>query len=168
MILLSMACVVGGGEQSFEVHDVDALAVVLGNGEVDVVTAPREGVALHWEGGGLSDDELLRTDVVDGELLIDAGCELCGGELYLEIPEGMPLYVEVQAGEARIDLHAPADLCAVTAAGEMIVTVPAGAYDLDLEVGAGALTVDQVVDDPGADHSISATVATGELSIWGK
>lgn len=170
MVLFGLfACVISGGEQSFEVAGVDAVAVVLSNGEVDIVSAERDDVAVHWEGGGISADGVFETEVVDGQLFVDADCGVtCGGEIHLEVPEGTPIYVEVEAGEAHVDLRAPADVCAVTAAGELSITVPRGAYALDLQVGAGELSIVDVTDDGFAAHSISATVATGELSLIGK
>lgn len=168
MVIGLLGCVVGGGEQHFEVHDVDEVAVLATHGSVRVDSAPRQGVAVHWEGGGVGDGALLATEVVDGVLQLRSDCDVtCGAEIGLEVPEGMPVFVQLDAGEALISLDAPADVCATTGAGELALTVPAGAYDLDLDVGAGELSVRDVTDDPMARHGITATVATGELSLTG-
>lgn len=169
MVWMVVACVVGGGEQSFTVVEtVDAVHVELESGEVDVVSVEREGVLVDWEGGGISDDELFTADVIDGVLVISSTCSVaCGGELYVEVPSGTDLCVRVGAGEARIALDADADVCVETGAGELSIEVPAGAWDIDLDIGAGEVSLFDVVDDGAAERSIQARLGAGELSVFG-
>lgn len=150
MVWSLIGCVVGGGEQSFEVMEpVEAVHVELENGEIDIVAVDREGVFVDWEGGGISDEDLFTADVVDGALVISSTCTVaCGGELYVEVPHDT-------------------DLCVQLAAGELSIEVEPGGWDLELDMGAGELSVVDVHDDPDADRSICAVVAAGELSVRG-
>ena len=150
MVWSLIGCVVGGGERSFVVNEpVEMVEIALENGEVHVVSVDREGVLVEWEGGGVSETDLFSTSVEDGVLVLDADCDgVCGGELYVEVPPSTDLCVQLAAGEAALE-------------------VEPGGWDLDLDVGAGELSVVDVHDDPDADRRICAVVAAGELSITG-
>ena len=163
VVVAAAGCVVGGGEQAFEFDDIAGLRVELGSGDVRAWGGSPDGVTrVHTDGGGIGRDNVspdVRFDA-DGWVTVDMnGGPLGGGDLDVEVPDGLPLEVDV-------DLQAPADLWACVAAGDIAVTLPAGRYALDLDGGAGSIEVDRrISDDPMADHRVSLCVAAGGIDV---
>jgi len=170
-LTLATGCVVGGGQQSYEFHDLSGITIELGNGEVMVDGSHDACCAteLTLDLGGVG-SRTARGDVEvgdDGWLMVDARGLLGGGEIDARVPAGLPVEVLVERGEAQIELDAPADVYACVAAGEVYIEVPEGAYDLDLGGGAGQVSTEGVVHDPDAPHRIGACVGAGEVSVVG-
>lgn len=98
-----------------------------------------------------------------------------------------PLVAEVIAGDAsgsglrspevgltthfgNLDLgftERPARVCGAVDAGDLTYRVPAGVYDVDLEVGAGSVSVSGIEDDPEADATLYARNAAGAVLLLG-
>ncbi|MFT5683025.1 MAG: DUF4097 and DUF4098 domain-containing protein YvlB, partial [Myxococcota bacterium] len=65
-------------------------------------------------------------------------------------------------------IRRPEELYAIVGAGAIELSVPAGAYDLHLDMSAGAISLDEITDDSSADALIDARVATGDIEISGR
>jgi hypothetical protein len=73
------------------------------------------------------------------------------------------------AGDVSAELlDRPEELYTIVGAGAIDLEVPAGAYDLHLDMSVGAISLDGVTDDPGAGALIEARVGTGDISISGR
>lgn len=57
---------------------------------------------------------------------------------------------------------------AVTGAGAVALAVPPGAYDLDVDMGAGVVLLSAIEDDPRADATLYARAGSGEIRITGE
>lgn len=163
---MATGCVVGGSDTQDTFSGVTALSVELGNGEV-YISSSDDGLAhVHYEGGGVGRSAFPeRTQDPQGALSVDGGGLLGGGDLWVEVPEGVPVTAEVERGELTIELLAPADINACVAAGELSIGVPAGAYDIQVAAGAGAVGVG-LQSDPNAEHSIRACAGAGEIELY--
>jgi hypothetical protein len=168
VVMFLAACQVG--ERVFEIDEpVGLVRLDMSSGEVELRSVERDNVRIEHSGWCATDDleEDAGLSVVEGELRYGGEGRDCGGELYVEIPLGVASTVCLDRGEVSVELGAPADLAVCTAAGEIDVVVPAGAYVLDLDVGAGELSTFGVSHSEDAEHHLSATLAAGELSISG-
>lgn len=165
MWLLLTGCVVGGGESEWLFPDATALSANFASGEVRVESWSEGDAHLLWEGGGIG--EVAFPDVWQGDtgcVFVDADGGFGGGELRARIPEGAPVVVYADSGDVEVDLDAPADVDVCVGAGDVTITVPPGAYALDVDLAVGAVSTG-VVHDPDAEHSISACVGAGEISV---
>ena len=73
------------------------------------------------------------------------------------------------AGDVSAELSVrPEALYAAVGAGAVDLTVPAGVYDLDVDLSVGAIEVAGIIDNQDASDLIHARVGTGDLSISGQ
>lgn len=164
-----MACIAAGERSWTEAGPFEAVEVEARNGDVSLVAEAREDAHIDWSGGALGPGAEPTVEVVDGVLRVDSACEgLCGGELVLAVPQGVQLAVWLDAGSARLELGAAADVCIDVDTGSAELEVPAGGWRLDLEVGAGSLELDGVWEDSAAEHEISGSILAGSVEIHGR
>jgi hypothetical protein len=161
------ACVVAGEEQSWMVTDpFTKVDVDARNGDVTVTARQRDGAAVEWAGGGVGSAQTPEVIVEDGVLRVDTRCEgLCGGSLTLSVPDDVAVSLQMDAGDAQLMLPMPVDVCVDVGAGNVDLSIPGGAYALDVEVGAGSFDLHGVWDDEAADHSITGSLGAGSLTI---
>jgi len=169
-LLLLPACLVGGGEQDWDLDGVRAASIQISNGEVLLRSEEGRTTAyVYYSGGGIGPDAVHpEVRVIDGMLLVDAAAGLLsGGELEVVVPAGIPVDARVERGELTFDLASPAHLRGMVGAGDLSIRTPSGPYVLDLCTEIGDLQIEGVVDDENADHAIQACVGAGSLSIVG-
>lgn len=161
------ACVVSGGEQAWLIEDaVSEVEIEAHNGNVSVVARQREGTAIEWSGGGFGMEVTPEVAVDDGVLSVDTRCEgLCGGDLTLSIPDFVAVGLSLDTGDAEVTLPAGADVCVDIGAGSAALSLPGGAYAMDLEIGAGHLSLQGIWDDPSAERTITGSIGAGSLTI---
>ncbi len=170
LLLLLSACFVGGGDRSWSLDpDVHGVDLRLSNGSVTVLPGSEEELYIEWSGGGLGNRKIRPEPVLVGDtVLLDARCGgTCGGDITVLLPPGLEVAGTVERGDLLVDLEQRSNIDACVAAGSLELRVPAGAWDLDLEVGAGSLVVQEVLHDPQAPDWISACVAAGDLTVLG-
>ena len=168
---LLLGCHVGGGDQSWTFsQDIRGVDVVVGNGSVTALPGAQDGVRIDWSGGGVGNARLRPEPYVhDGVVYLDADCgEACGGDLTVWLPEGVAFSAMVDTGDVSVELPGRSDVRACAAMGSVYVEVPGGAWDMDLEVGVGGLSVQGVVDEPTSPERLEACVAVGDLTILGR
>ncbi|MEY3211336.1 MAG: hypothetical protein RIT28_1817 [Pseudomonadota bacterium] len=123
--------------------------------------------------------------VVDGhvgEISVDVGS---GGAVLSEVSGDLNLFVssggvvadgltstsvvaEVSSGGLSLDFDArPTLIDGDVSSGGAQVTVPAGAYRLELSADSGGVSVDGVQDDPESDDVIRLNVSSGGISLEG-
>lgn len=139
--------------------DYDCEGLGICGGEL-TLTVP-EGVLIvgHLSMGDLSLEDV-RSPV---DLSVDTGSISAEG---LSSP-----WISLMTGAGDVSaevLTRPDELHAVVGAGALDLEVPAGIYSMELEMSAGAITLEDVTDDPSADALITARVGTGDLSITGR
>lgn len=143
----------------------------------------REVLFLDYACSGLCGGEITVTAPAD--LLLDV--ELGAGDLQLDGRRGEVLArlgagelsahdLEAERAELAVgtgDLNAswrtrPLDVVALTAAGAVDLEVPAGAYALTVSADGGAVALEGVYDDPGAEAAIQAETGAGSVRIRGR
>ncbi|HEY8339823.1 MAG TPA: DUF4097 family beta strand repeat-containing protein [Egibacteraceae bacterium] len=75
--------------------------------------------------------------------------------------------IEARTSAGDVDItarEAPTTIVAETSAGDVDILVPDEAYDVTAETTAGDVTVD-VVDDPGAERTITVRTSAGDVSV---
>lgn len=167
-LALASGCVVGGGERSWSFDDVAGVQVSLANGDVTAFDGVGADLRVDWSGGGVGRAGFPFVDEYDGWVTIDASGDLGGGEISLTTPPGVPVIALVDRGSVSVTRDEPADVAVVLGAGDGDVAVPRGGYALDVLVLAGAVTLDEVFDDPSADHAIDVTLSAGDLTVSGR
>ena len=114
--------------------------------------------------------ELIYGDAFLSGLGGDVSVTVQAGALEAEGLRGLGRSAQLTAGAGELQANwdaRPAWISAATGAGAVALGVPAGRYDLDLDVGAGAVTLAGVADDPTADAAIAVRAGSGEISITG-
>lgn len=163
---LCSGCVVGGGDRSWSFERPAEVVVQIGSGEIGVISSPDDRLRVSWEGGGVGDNG--RPDVYEegGVVWVDAnGGILGGGEVRLEIPDGVAMDLEVSRGEIHTALSAQASIDACVATGEVSLGVAPGPYVLDLAIGLGHLE-SELWHDPTSPYRLSACTAVGDLHVY--
>lgn len=169
-LLLCVACQVGGGEKSlsWSAEGVGIVDVTLSSGEINVLPGTTDEIYILWEGGGISSQPIFEVTQDGPRLYIDADCGFtCGGELTVELPHALPLELALDSGEANVELTERSSVSACVAAGEVNLLVPSGAYQLDLDAGAGSIDTEGVFHDATAKDQLRACVAAGEINVTG-
>lgn len=172
LALLSLtACHVGGGDLSWEFpdEDLEGVDLLLVNGSVDAFPAADGVLRIEWSGGGIGNRNLRPEPRVEGGVVyVDARCgEACGGDFTVWLPAGMDLSAQVDKGDVTVELGGRADVRACAAVGAVDLVVPAGAWDLDLRVGAGSLSFDGLTHDPDSPYRLEACTGIGDLTVLG-
>lgn len=118
------------------------------------------------------DDIEVEVQVHRGDLWVDG---LTGGRLDAMVGAGdltleglaVPrLGVAVGAGDGSVSLDEVGCVHVQLGAGAASIDLPAGAYDVDVSVGSGALDVGRgIVRDPDADQCVSGHVQAGHLDL---
>lgn len=158
-------CVVGGGENTWAFSDPASITASVSSGEIAVSSSEDSGARISWEGGGFGENAWPDVEDLDGDVVVDAdGGLLGGGELDIQAPAGTPLILAVERGSVTVTLDHPASIDVCVGAGEVSLFLPEGSYDIDSRVGAGEIS-SGIVDEPGAEHRITACVGAGEIFI---
>lgn len=158
-------CVFGGSEEVlWDFDDVTAIDVTLKSGGITIWNADDDQLAIDYDGGGIggAPPEVFQTD---GTVVVDGRGGLAGGNLELAVPAGVPITAILDRGDMAILLDAPADIDACVAAGELSIGVPPGAYDIEVEAGAGRISV-ELEHDENAEHFIRACAGAGEIRLY--
>ncbi|MCB9778692.1 MAG: hypothetical protein H6742_09035 [Alphaproteobacteria bacterium] len=170
-LALLAGCHVGGGDRSWDIDPTGLQGVELRvvNGSIDVVPTPSQYLTIEWSGGGIGNARIHPEPERIGDVLVfDARCgETCGGDVIVYLPDGLDVSATVEKGDVWIELAEKADVRGCTAMGSVDLVVPAGAWDMSVDVGAGSMFVDGVVHDPQSAFRMDACVAAGDLWITG-
>ncbi len=145
-------------------------------GEV-VVYVPAEVSVDADNGSGkieISDlDGTIRAHTGSGSVVVENAI----GDLDLEAGSGSvkgrnlgASVAKADAGSGSIELtfiETPAEVRAEAGSGSVKLNVPAGSYNLDLHVGSGKTSTENIIDDPHARNSIRASAGSGNVSVRG-
>lgn len=114
------------------------------------------------------DVQLERGDVEVTDLAADLSATLGAGDITVSGLTGGQIELGTAMGSLDAQLDAAADsLSADVAAGDAVLRVPEGGYNLDLDAGVGSVDTDGVWHEPSSPYCISASVAAGSLEVWG-
>jgi len=116
----------------------------------------------------LVDVELGAGDLSVWELHGDVRAQLGSGDLTAELLHSEVVWLATGAG--AVDAHfeePPFDLHASVGAGDVWLTVPPGAYDLDVDAGAGVVITDGIATDASSDRHITAQAGAGAVTVEG-
>jgi len=181
--LLGLSICTGGcvvaKEGTFFYDGIDRVEVELGNGDLAVVPSQSEETVLELSMGGVSMSPV-GPEQRGRTLVVVLTCEgVCGGDVFLEVPDGLDLDLRVHRGDLSVDDVVAGRLDLIVGAGDLSgvgldvgrLGVAVGAGDGDVqadvvdcvwaEVGAG----DGSVAVPAGDYRIDADVGAGELDI---
>ena len=168
---LLSGCVVnvGGGEPSWSFEQPRELVVTLGSGDIQVRSTPSTEMQVRYDGGGLGDSA--NPDVWqdrDGTVIVDADEGIFGGgSVEVELPAGVDVDLVVDRGAIEVQLDAPTNIYACVGAGSVSIGVPPGPYELDVAVGAGAIS-SEVYHQRGAPYRIEVCTGAGDVQIFGR
>jgi hypothetical protein len=166
--MLLLGCVVGGGSWDWSFDNPEGVSAFVANGEISVTSTEDNTAVVEWEGGGFGKSARPEVGQNDNVVVIDAdGGVAGGGELSIEAPAGIFLDLTVDNGSIKVDIDAPASIMSCVGAGDTQIRVPAGAYDLELAVAAGATVTEGIVDDPSSPFVIQVCVGAGSILIEG-
>lgn len=204
---LAGGCVVAADHSYTVSHEVSAVVLDLGKGDVEVVEGLPGEVYVEVDLGGLSSADLgprLEGDILHLEYRC-GGASLCGGDLFVAVPPGVAVDAELGAGSLvatglsgnlRADLGSgdlwteglssevvwlatgagsveagmverPLDADLSVGAGDAWLAVPEGSYRLDLDAGAGEVSLWNVSHDPDAPGALSVHAGAGAVHIEG-
>ncbi|MDP7114936.1 MAG: DUF4097 family beta strand repeat-containing protein, partial [Myxococcota bacterium] len=112
-------------------------------------------------------------DSHDGEIVVDG----VGGDLELSSELGLLVGTHLASGEGRASTNsgpvyltwdeAPAMVEIETVSGDIVLTVPAGPYQVVAGSTVGEVTVDGVSEEPGATNVLRVTSEFGNITISG-
>jgi len=114
------------------------------------------------------DVELGAGDLSVWELHGDVRAQLGSGDLTAELLRSDEVWLATGAG--AVDAHfeePPVDVHASVGAGDVWLTVPPGAYDLDVDAGAGVVIMDGIAEDSSSGRSITAQAGAGSVTVEG-
>ncbi len=114
------------------------------------------------------DIELGAGDLSVWELHGPVQAQLGSGDLTAEMLHSEVVWLATGAG--AVDAHfeePPVDLHATVGAGDVWITVPPGAYDLDVEAGAGVIILDGIAADATSGRHITAQAGAGAVTVEG-
>jgi hypothetical protein len=179
---LAAGCVVGEHHKSLVFDEsIEGVAVLLGSGSVEISEARGSEASVEYDLGGVT-VEPVGASVVDGVLIVDLVCEgVCGGDVWVEAPEGAWVKVELHRGDVALDalsgavfakvgagdLEAmdleSADIALALGAGDVWVDTSVSGADVWVDVGAGDLDVTV----PEGRYLLDVDVGAGDLSMEG-
>lgn len=167
VLLALLAC--SAGTRTWTIDDaLEGATLRLATGEVRIVSEARTDAELIWEGASAGLDGPPVVELAAGELEVDGDCETCAGTLWLALPVGVPVAVEVGTGAVAITLVQSANVSACVDRGSVDIAVPAGAYSLQLDAEGGRTEVEGVEHEDGAEFVLEACVGAGDLAIHGE
>lgn len=144
MFLVAGALVVTAGcgeidEGPFVVGEgFDRVEVRMSNGDLTVEAHDEAEVVIDADFGGLARPGAIGRYLSDGVLIIDYDCALCGGEVVVRVPHGVPVEAELSQGDLTlIGLSGP--VLANMQAGE--ITGTELACDANLSTRAGEVNL---------------------------
>jgi Putative adhesin len=76
-----------------------------------------------------------------------------------------PVVAKVTSGDATVKLSKPASVTAEADSGDLVVTVPTGAYQVHTHKGSGDLAMAGITDDPKAQNILDLRVGSGDLTV---
>jgi hypothetical protein len=125
-----------------------------------IVRAPR-GVELDAR----MDRGDLRIDGLRGEV----EARMRSGEIFVSDFGGRHLDLVVESGTLGATLvERPTAVTMTTSSGTISLTLPEGAYVLDLQANEGSVETDRVAHDPDADAEITAMTGRGKVLVQGR
>lgn len=81
----------------------DRVEVQLTSGDLAVVRADGGEVVIDADFGGLSQPGTIGRYIDDGVLVIDYACTLCGGDVEVQVPDGVPVDVTLTQGDLTLE-----------------------------------------------------------------
>ena len=79
--------------------DFSSVKIRLTNGDLSVVTGVSDEVEIDVDFSGFANADDVSRYVKDDQLVVNYSCPLCGGDLWVEVPEGMPIEAELANGD---------------------------------------------------------------------
>jgi hypothetical protein len=133
--------------------DVGATDVTLTSGDVMVrgATGP---VKIKATSGDITVDDAASGVTVDAT----------SGDVHAVNVTG-PVVAKVTSGDATVKLNTPASVTAQTDSGDLMVSVPAGSYQLRTHKGSGDLNIAGLANTANAKNIIDVRVGSGDLTV---
>lgn len=125
-------------------------------GELTVEAPPEVDLALTLGAGDLTVDDMAGAVLAD----VHAGSAA--------VHRHGPATVDVVAdlGDVEVDFVVPPPALTVQlGTGDVEITLPSGAYNLDLTAGSGSVRIDGIEHDPESPSQITASVGTGSIEV---
>lgn len=146
-------------EGPFVVGDgFDRVEVKLSNGDLTIVAHDEPEVVIEADFGGLSRPGSIGRYLDDGVLIVDYDCALCGGEVLVRVPHGVPVDADLAQGDLTLDgLSGP--VVANMQAGE--ITGIDLACDANLSTRAGEVNLSYSF----RPADLLATTTLGEVNV---
>ncbi|MEQ1507149.1 MAG: hypothetical protein ABMB14_33280 [Myxococcota bacterium] len=164
-ILGIAGCVVGGGEADETFTGVTGLEIELGSGDVTIRPSDDDSTRVMWDGGGVGKAARPTIDQSrDAAGVVDARGTLGGGDVNALVTGGVPITAIVDRGSVSIELTEAAPIDACVGAGDVSIGLPAGSYDLQLEMGVGNIDIG-IIDEDGGGPVISACAGAGSIDL---
>lgn len=135
--VVGVGCAPMADDRSFSLTGgFDAVQVELSNGDLSVYAVEGDAVLLDVDFGGLASSGSVDRRVEDGVLVVDYACRLCGGDVSLGVPAGLPVRAWLAHGDLSLEgLSGP--VSAEVRAGA--IEVDELACDADLLAHAGSI-----------------------------
>lgn len=158
VVLLAVGCgeidegpfVVGEGFERVEVK--------LSNGDLTVQAHDADEVVIDAEFGGLARPNAIGRYLADGVLIVDYDCALCGGEVVVSVPHGVPVDVDMAQGDLTLDGISGA-LLANLQAGEIT------GIDLSCDANVSTRAGEVSLTYGNRPRSLLATTTFGEVNV---
>ncbi|MBX2802052.1 MAG: DUF4097 family beta strand repeat protein [Myxococcales bacterium] len=140
--------------------EVEGVRIRTATGDITVALSDGEVVDLVPEVGNIQVD-----GVISQELCAKTG----GGSITITNAESDLIYGLTTGSDVSIHtVTSPTQLEAETGAGQLLVEVPKGSYDVDASVWPlGTLTIAGITDDPKSPYDLRAHSAVGDVTIIG-
>jgi DUF4097 and DUF4098 domain-containing protein YvlB len=104
----------------------------------------------------------IRTESITGPQSLVSG----GGAVSATGTSGERVRLSTTSGNVTVEsVHAPDELYASTARGNVDVTVPGGSYAIDAQATAGTVKLSGVTDDDAAPRRLTAATGSGNVTI---
>jgi hypothetical protein len=167
LVLGTSGCVIGSVDQEFVFDDATAVSVEVSNGSLEVSSSGDDSLRIAVDGGGIGRGAVPEvTERPDGTVVVDMRGGLGGGDVLLALPAGMSLDALIERGDISAALESPSSLDLCVAAGDASIGLPAGGYDLDLDMGAGDISAQGIWQDDQSPWSIGVCVGAGSVDLY--